>query len=74
MYVSPALDGAATINYESDTSPVVIRGFELDSADSIYKLKTIYMMEGYLKIEMKQSLVKSLHKSQIHPLMITLLS
>jgi len=39
MYVSPALDGAATINYESDTSPVVIRGFELDSADSIYKLK-----------------------------------
>lgn len=37
-YVSPALDGPASLTYESDTSPVVVRGFELDRADRIYKL------------------------------------
>ncbi|HQB64058.1 MAG TPA: ABC transporter permease, partial [Sedimentibacter sp.] len=39
LYVSPALDGAATLDYETDTSPVIIRGFDLEESDKIYKFK-----------------------------------
>ncbi len=38
-YVSPALDGSASIDYETDTAPVVIRGFNLEEADQIYKFR-----------------------------------
>lgn len=45
--VSPALDGPASIDYENDTSSVVIRGFDLESADKIYKFKN-NLYEGRL--------------------------
>ncbi len=38
-YVSPALDGPASIDYETDTASVVIRGFNLEKSDKIYKFK-----------------------------------
>lgn len=38
-YVSPALDGPASIDYEDDTDSIVIRGFNLEDADNIYKFK-----------------------------------
>lgn len=37
--VSPALDGPATIDYENDTDSVVVRGFNLDESDKIYKFR-----------------------------------
>lgn len=37
--ISPALDGPASINYENDRASVVVRGFILEDADSIYKFK-----------------------------------
>lgn len=39
-YVSPALDGPASIDYETDTASVVIRGFDLQEADNIYKFNS----------------------------------
>lgn len=39
VYVSPALDGPASIDYETDTDSVVIRGFNLEEGDKIYKFK-----------------------------------
>lgn len=39
MNVSPALDGPASIDYETDTDSVVIRGFNLEEGDKIYKFK-----------------------------------
>lgn len=38
--ISPVLDGIATIDYENDRASVVIRGFELEDADKIYKFKS----------------------------------
>jgi len=38
--ISPALDGPASINYDDDSASVIVRGFNLDDADKIYKLKT----------------------------------
>jgi len=37
--VSAVVDGALTINYDEDTSPVVIRGFNIEDADKIYNFK-----------------------------------
>lgn len=37
--ISPAVDGPASIDYDKDIDPVIIRGFELDDADKIYNLK-----------------------------------
>lgn len=37
--ISPVLDGPASINYENDRASVVVRGFILEDADSIYKFK-----------------------------------
>lgn len=39
VYVSPALDGPASIDYETDIDSVVIRGFVLEEGDKIYKFK-----------------------------------
>lgn len=37
--VSAAADGALTIDYDEDTSPVVIRGFNIEDANKIYNFK-----------------------------------
>lgn len=34
--VSPAVDGSASIDYETDIDPVLIRGFKLQESDAIY--------------------------------------
>ena len=39
MNVSAAADGALTIDYDEDTKPVVIRGFNIEDADKIYNFK-----------------------------------
>lgn len=39
LHVSPALDGSATLGYETDTASVIIRGFDLEKSDKIYKFK-----------------------------------
>lgn len=36
IHVSPAVDGPASIDYETDIDPVVIRGFNLSDSDPIY--------------------------------------
>lgn len=36
IHVSPAVDGPASIDYETDIDPVVIRGFNLSASDPIY--------------------------------------
>lgn len=40
IHISPALDGPASINYEDDRAPVIVRGFILEDADGIYKFNT----------------------------------
>jgi len=37
--VSAAADGALTIEYDQDTSPVIIRGFNIEDANKIYNFK-----------------------------------
>jgi len=37
--VSAAADGALTIDYDQDTTPVVIRGFNIEDANEIYNFK-----------------------------------
>lgn len=37
--VSAAADGALTIDYDEDTTPVVIRGFNIEDANKIYNFK-----------------------------------
>lgn len=36
IHVSPAVDGPASIDYETDIDPVIIRGFNLSDSDPIY--------------------------------------
>ncbi len=40
LYVSPSLNGPASISYDSDSDSVLIRGFILENADKIYKFKS----------------------------------
>lgn len=54
--VSPVLDGPATIDYEKESSPVVIRGFDLESADKIYKLKNS-LYEGRLPLNRDEAII-----------------
>lgn len=39
LYVSPAVSGSAFLDYDTDTAPVVIRGFDLALSDPIYKIR-----------------------------------
>lgn len=39
VHVSPALDGPASIDYEKDIASVLIRGFNLEDANKIYKFE-----------------------------------
>lgn len=40
LYVSPTLDGPASIDYETDSASVIVRGFNLEESDKIYKFKS----------------------------------
>lgn len=40
QYVSPAVSGSAFLDYDTDTSPVLIRGFDLALSDPIYNFST----------------------------------
>ncbi|TJX15843.1 ABC transporter permease [Tissierella creatinini] len=38
-YISPSIDGPASINYDNESASVLIRGFLLEDGDKIYKFK-----------------------------------
>ncbi|MFA9423042.1 MAG: ABC transporter permease [Sedimentibacter sp.] len=54
--ISVAVDGSATIDYDKDTAPVIIRGFNLEAADKIYKLKES-LYEGNLPTRKDEAII-----------------
>jgi lipoprotein-releasing system permease protein len=54
--VSPAVDGPASIDYETDIDPVVIRGFNLSDSDPIYGF-TDGLYEGSLPTQRDEAII-----------------
>jgi lipoprotein-releasing system permease protein len=54
--VSPAVDGPASIDYETDIDPVVIRGFNLPDSDPIYGF-TDGLYEGSLPTQRDEAII-----------------
>ncbi|MDW5298675.1 MAG: ABC transporter permease [Sedimentibacter sp.] len=56
MNVSAAADGALTIDYDEDTSPVVIRGFNIEDANKIYNFKE-GLIEGSFPLKKDEAII-----------------
>ena len=56
LYVSPALDGPATLDYETDTASVLVRGFDMEKSDKIYKFKN-NLYAGNLPVNKEQAII-----------------
>jgi lipoprotein-releasing system permease protein len=54
--ISAAAEGSATIDYDDDTAPVLVRGFNVEDADKIYSFSD-GLYEGRLPIKKDEALI-----------------
>nr|WP_300094679.1 ABC transporter permease [Sedimentibacter sp.] len=54
--ISAAAEGSATIDYDNDTAPVLIRGFIVEDADKIYNFRD-GLYEGRLPIKKDEAII-----------------
>lgn len=54
--ISAAAEGSATIDYDDDTAPVLVRGFVVDDADKIYKFSE-GLYEGRMPVKKDEAII-----------------
>ncbi|MDF2617084.1 MAG: permease [Sedimentibacter sp.] len=54
--ISAAAEGSATIDYDDDTAPVLVRGFKVEDADKIYSFSD-GLYEGRLPIKKDEAII-----------------